>query len=62
VEKIKFFFKEYEEVKRDLKKAQDSLSKRDEYIKNLKDTLTQLENDSKDKLKQLVNGYNALSI
>ncbi len=62
MEKIKFFFKEYEEVKRDLKKAQDSLSKRDEYIKNLKDTLTQLENDSKDKLKQLVNGYNALSI
>jgi hypothetical protein len=58
----KSFFNEYEAVKRDLEKAEDSLSKRDEYIQNLNDTLNQLENDSKEKIKQLVDGYNALSI
>ncbi|EFX69578.1 hypothetical protein DAPPUDRAFT_328980 [Daphnia pulex] len=58
----KSFFNEYEAVKKDLETAEDNLSKRDEYIKNLKDTLAQLENDSKDKVKQLVDGYNALSI
>lgn len=58
----KSFFNEYEVVKKDLEKAEDILLKRDEYIKNLKDTLTQLENDSKDKIKQLVDSYNALGI
>ncbi|EFX62347.1 hypothetical protein DAPPUDRAFT_337081, partial [Daphnia pulex] len=58
----KSFFNEYEAVKSDLEKAEDELSTKDEYIKNLKDTLTQLENDSKDKVKQLVDSYNALSI
>ncbi|EFX64399.1 hypothetical protein DAPPUDRAFT_118216 [Daphnia pulex] len=58
----KSFFNEYEAVKSDLEKAEDELSTKDEYIKNLKDTLTQLENDSKDKVKQLLDSYNALSI
>ncbi|EFX78822.1 hypothetical protein DAPPUDRAFT_104942 [Daphnia pulex] len=58
----KSFFNEYEAVKSDLEIAEDELSKKDDYIKNLKDTLTQLENDSKDKVKQLVDSYNALSI
>ncbi|EFX66896.1 hypothetical protein DAPPUDRAFT_115918 [Daphnia pulex] len=58
----KSFFNEYEAVKSDLEKMEDELSTKDEYIKNLKDTLTQLENDSKEKVKQLVDSYNALSI
>ena len=58
----KSFFSEYETVKTNLEQAEKELSSKEEFITNLKDSFTQLENDSKEKIRQIVDSYNTLSI